>query len=166
MRPSSRRPTAIRGSPPAADRRAGRPAFSRMWRPAPRFRAHLLFCLPSRLAARVLVQGSLFLPKLPPEARSRLGRLGGGDRPRPRAARQYVFTVPRILRPIFSRRRGLLGGLCHIVKRLLIAAYSGARVESQPGLILFIQTFGDLVTFNPHVHVLAADGVFRPDGVF
>jgi len=29
-----------------------------------------------------------------------------------------------------------------------------------------VQTFGDLVNFNPHVHVLAADGVFRADGVF
>jgi len=33
-------------------------------------------------------------------------------------------------------------------------------------LILFVQTFGDLLTFNPHIHVLAADGVFRADGAF
>ena len=71
-----------------------------------------------------------------------------------------------MLRPIFSRRRGLLGKLCHIVERLLIAAYCGAGVEGRPGLILFVQTFGDLVTFNPHIHVLAADGLFRADGVF
>jgi hypothetical protein len=80
--------------------------------------------------------------------------------------RQYVFTIPRMLRPIFSRRRGLLRKLCHIVERLLIAAYSGAGVEGRPGLILFVSTFGDLVTFNPHIHVLAADGLFRADGVF
>ncbi len=80
--------------------------------------------------------------------------------------RQYVFTVPQMLRPIFSRRRGLLGELCHIVERLLIEAYSGAAVEGRPGLILFVQTFGDLVTFNPHIHVLTADGIFRADGVF
>ena len=80
--------------------------------------------------------------------------------------RQYVFTVPRLLRPIFSRRRGLLGELCHIVEHLLISAYSGAGVKGRPGLILFVQTFGDLLTFNPHIHVLAADGAFRADGVF
>jgi len=80
--------------------------------------------------------------------------------------RQYVFTMPRLLRPVFSRRRGLLGALCHIVERLLKAACCCAGVEGRPGLILFVQTFGDLVTFNPHIHVLAADGVFRPDGVF
>ncbi len=29
-----------------------------------------------------------------------------------------------------------------------------------------LQTFGDLANFNPHVHVLAADGAFLPDGTF
>jgi hypothetical protein len=71
--------------------------------------------------------------------------------------RQYVFTVPRMLRPIFSRRRGLLGELCHSVERSLIQAYFGAGVEGRPGLIPFVQTFGDLVTFNPHIHVFDAD---------
>ena len=71
-----------------------------------------------------------------------------------------------MLRPIFSRRRGLLRKLCHIVERLLIEAYTSAGVEGRPELILFVQTFGDLVTFNPHIHVLAADGVFRTDSVF
>jgi hypothetical protein len=29
-----------------------------------------------------------------------------------------------------------------------------------------VQTFGDLVNFNPHVHALAADGVFEASGRF
>jgi len=29
-----------------------------------------------------------------------------------------------------------------------------------------VQTFGDLANFNPHLHVLAADGVFGADGTF
>ena len=41
--------------------------------------------------------------------------------------RQYVFTVPRMLRPIFSRKRGLLGELCHIV---YFRAEPGARLIS------------------------------------
>jgi len=32
----------------------------------------------------------------------------------------------------------------------LIKAYSGAGVEGRPGLILFVQTFGDLVTLKTH----------------
>lgn len=41
--------------------------------------------------------------------------------------RQYVFTVSHLLRPIFSRRRALLGKLCNIVERLLERAYASAR---------------------------------------
>ncbi|MBI5909506.1 MAG: transposase [Betaproteobacteria bacterium] len=65
-----------------------------------------------------------------------------------------------------AHKRRLLGELCHIVERLLNEAYSGAGVESRPGLILFVQTFGDLVIFNLHIHVLAADGVFGADDTF
>jgi hypothetical protein len=65
--------------------------------------------------------------------------------------RQHVFTVPRMLRPIISPRRGLLGESCHIVERLLFQAYAGAKVKSRPGLIRFAQTFGDRVTFNPRI---------------
>lgn len=29
--------------------------------------------------------------------------------------------------------------------------------QGQPAFILYVQIFGDLVTFNPHIHALAAD---------
>ena len=38
--------------------------------------------------------------------------------------------------------------------------------RGQPAFILYVQTFGDLVTFNPHIHALVADGVFLPSGTF
>lgn len=69
--------------------------------------------------------------------------------------RQYVFTVPRLLRPIFARHREWRGELCRIAARLLADAYEGALPGARPGLILFAQTFGDWVNFNPHLHVLA-----------
>jgi hypothetical protein len=85
----------------------------------------------------------------------------------PVAHRQYVFTIPRLLAPdSIARRRAWLGELCRIAARLLGEAYAEALPGSRPGLILFVQTFGDLVNFHPHVHVLAADGVFRVDGTF
>ena len=84
----------------------------------------------------------------------------------PVAHRQYVFTLPKLLRPIFSRRRAWLGELCRIAARLLTDAYTAAAPGARPGLILFVQTFGDLANFNPHLHVLAADGVFGADGTF
>ena len=64
------------------------------------------------------------------------------------------------------RRRARLGELCRIAARLLTDAYTAAAPGARPGLILFVQTFGDLVNFNPHLHVLAADGVFGADGTF
>ena len=80
--------------------------------------------------------------------------------------RQYVFTVPRLLRPMLARRRALLEELCNIVERLFARFYASARPGARPGIILFVQTFGDLVNFNPHIHVLAADGAFDVDGSF
>jgi hypothetical protein len=80
--------------------------------------------------------------------------------------RQYVFTLPRLLRHFFARRREWLGELCRIAERLLSRAYAGALPGGRPALIVFVQTFGDLVNFNPHLHVLAADGAFFPGGRF
>jgi hypothetical protein len=79
--------------------------------------------------------------------------------------RQYVFTVPKVLRGAFHQRHRL-GELCRIVGRLLTEAYREADPDAQPGFILFVQTFGDLVTFHPHIHALVTDGVFDSDGVF
>jgi hypothetical protein len=50
--------------------------------------------------------------------------------------------------------------------RLLFEAYALAAPGARPGLILFVQTLGDLANFNPHVHVLATDGAFLADGSF
>jgi hypothetical protein len=63
---------------------------------------------------------------------------------RPVPHRQYVFTVPRLLRPFFAYRRSLLGELCRIIARALSQAYSAAHPRARPGFILFVQTFGDL----------------------
>ena len=43
----------------------------------------------------------------------------------------------------------MLGELCRIAARLLMQAYAAATPGSRPGLILFVQTFGDLANFNP-----------------
>jgi hypothetical protein len=84
----------------------------------------------------------------------------------PVAHRQYVFAVPRLLRPVCGRHRAWLGELCRIAARLLVEATAEAAPGGRPGLILFVQTFGELANFDPHVHVLAADGAFLSDGGF
>jgi Putative transposase len=35
-----------------------------------------------------------------------------------------------------------------------------------PGIIIAIQTYGDLVNFHPHLHALVTDGAFTPAGWF
>ena len=67
----------------------------------------------------------------------------------PVAHRQCVFTLPKLLRPICSRHRAWLGELCRIAARPLIRAYAAAAPGARPGLILFVQTFGDLANINP-----------------
>lgn len=52
------------------------------------------------------------------------------------------------------------------LRDFLVDAYVEAAPGTRPGLILFVQTFGDLANFNPHLHVLAADGAFLPGGTF
>jgi len=84
--------------------------------------------------------------------------------------RQYAFAVPTVLRPCFpsfgpypahpcatTHQRHRLGELCRIVGRLLTEAYREADPYGQPGFILFVQTFGGLVTFHPHIHALVTD---------
>ena len=51
----------------------------------------------------------------------------------PVAHRQYVFTLPKLLRPIFSRHRAWLGELCRIAARLLTDAYTAAAPGARPG---------------------------------
>jgi hypothetical protein len=85
---------------------------------------------------------------------------------RPVPHRQHVFTVPKLIRPFFAYRRSLLGELCRIIARALTQAYGAARPRARAGFILFVQTFGDLANFNPHVHALVADGAFDASGRF
>ena len=85
---------------------------------------------------------------------------------RPVPHRQYVFTVPKLVRPFFAFRRSLLGEFCRLIARALTEAYGAANPCARPGFILFVQSFGDLVNFNPHVHALVADGVFDASGRF
>jgi len=78
--------------------------------------------------------------------------------------RQYVFTLPKLLRSVFHYRP-YLGRLCRIIGKLLTQNFREVLPDGAPGFITFVQTFGDLVTFNPHIYVLAADGVFKTNGV-
>jgi transposase-like zinc-binding protein/putative transposase len=82
--------------------------------------------------------------------------------------RQYVFTVPKRLRPSFLHDRRLLGVLCRVAYRTLrdFLRVTFREPDVAPGAVASIQTFGSLANFHPHLHLVVTDGVFRPDGTF
>jgi hypothetical protein len=82
--------------------------------------------------------------------------------------RQYVFTVPKRLRPYFLHDRRLLGLLSRVAYETLrdfLAASLGDR-SAVPGVVASIQTFGSLLNWQPHLHLLVTDGAYRGDGTF
>jgi len=82
--------------------------------------------------------------------------------------RQFVFTMPRPLRGIFRKRRHLLD----LLFRTAIAClrdWFRARLDLPDGqlaAIAAVQTFGDYLVFHPHLHVLAATGLYDRLGRF
>lgn len=82
--------------------------------------------------------------------------------------RQYVFTLPKILRVYFRYDRKLLTRLCHCANRSLLRYFKTilSAKAGQLGTVTAIQTFGDYGRWHPHLHLLVADGLFMPNGSF
>ena len=81
--------------------------------------------------------------------------------------RHFVFSIPKILRIYFLFNRSLLKELSRISWEVIKDYYkSTCRKEGTPAAVAVIQTFGDYLSFNPHMHILAADGCFGDDGFF
>ncbi len=82
--------------------------------------------------------------------------------------RQYVFSVPIILRKYFLYNRKLLSKLCKVAADSLLIFLR--QVTGLPEGILAaamaIQTFGDYARWHPHIHAIVADGLFKETGVF
>jgi len=76
------------------------------------------------------------------------------------AHRHVVLTIPRLLRPLFRRRRELLGELARAgaeaVQELLRRTSGEADVRA--GIVVSIATAGDLLQWHPHLHLITTDG--------
>lgn len=88
----------------------------------------------------------------------------------PVAHRQYVFTVPRLLRPMFARRREWLGELCRIAARLLERAHSEAcpargpdAGAKTPGEIALVAIVAVLALLRGRCQVPANAGQVKPE---
>jgi len=82
--------------------------------------------------------------------------------------RQIVWTIPKRLRIYFRYDRWLLGGLARAAWETIVEVYRTVigRDDVLPGAIAGIQTFGELVHYHCHIHTIATDGAYTPDGTF
>jgi hypothetical protein len=81
------------------------------------------------------------------------------------AHRHVVLTIPRLLRPLFRRRRELLTELGRCAAEAVTELVRrGLGHETRPGLVVSVATAGDLVQWHPHVHMLTTDGGKSLDG--
>jgi hypothetical protein len=78
---------------------------------------------------------------------------------------QWVFVMPKMLRPYFLHHRELLGGLARAgwetVLELMCAAVDDETFR--PGMVAVVQTAGDLGNRQPHHHALVSRGEWTRD---
>jgi hypothetical protein len=82
--------------------------------------------------------------------------------------RQYVFSIPKIIRKFFLYDRKLLGKLSQYAAKSLTSylRMTLGKKSGIPGIIMVIKTFGDYARWHPHLHALVADGLFMESGYF
>jgi hypothetical protein len=81
--------------------------------------------------------------------------------------RQFVFTLPEVLRVFFRHDRQLHGEISRLIHRLLqdfFTAAAGMRIRT--GGVIAFQTSGEFVRWNPHWHGLFLEGGFDRNGRF
>ncbi len=82
------------------------------------------------------------------------------------AHRQFVFVVPRLVRPTLHKDGAMIGLLCRTMQQSLVEFYATGlgRPHARPGAICSVQRFGDRVNPHIHLHVLSTDGAFDEEG--
>jgi hypothetical protein len=81
---------------------------------------------------------------------------------------QWVFSIPKMLRPYFLHHRELLGDMARIaydtVREMMATAVD--EPDARPCMVAVIQTFASSLEWNPHTHSIASRGVWCPDGTW
>ena len=79
---------------------------------------------------------------------------------------QWVFVIPKMLRPYFLHHRELLGGLVRGAWETVLELMCAAASEEgmRPGMVGVVQTAGDLANWHPHVHAIVSRGGWMQDG--
>ncbi len=83
------------------------------------------------------------------------------------AYRMTVFTLPKAIRSIFLKERRLLGALSQTAyactRDFLCAQFPGT--QGVPYFVCVIQSFGNLLNPNPHLHAIASVGIRDMEGI-
>jgi hypothetical protein len=81
---------------------------------------------------------------------------------------QFVFTIPKLLRPIFKYHPKDLGLLCKSAWQTLKQMFQEVASDpsAMPGAAISVQSYGDSLNLHPHIHSIAAGGVWTADGRF
>lgn len=79
---------------------------------------------------------------------------------------QWVFVIPKMLRPYLLHQRELLGGLAHAAWETVLELMCAAACDEgmRPGMVWVVQTAGDLANWYPHVHAVVSRGGWTRDG--
>jgi hypothetical protein len=79
---------------------------------------------------------------------------------------QWVFVIPKMLRPYFLHHRELLGELARAAWETVLELMCAAVGEEgmRPGMVAVVQTAGDLGNWHPHMHALVSRGGWTRGG--
>ncbi len=81
------------------------------------------------------------------------------------AHRHVVLTIPRLLRPLFRRRREMLTELARAgAEAVQEMVRLGCGTDARPGIVVWVATAGDLLQWHPHLHLIATDAARARDG--
>ena len=78
--------------------------------------------------------------------------------------RHMVFSLPKRLRPFFKYDRKQCALLFDAAWTTIKELYAAVLPAGDPGAIIALQTAGDSLNFNPHLHAIVSDGVFDAAG--
>jgi hypothetical protein len=81
--------------------------------------------------------------------------------------RQFVFTMPKALRPFFRHDRRLFAEVSRLIYTIISEFYAAAAGKPLlTGVVSAFQSFGDQLRWNAHFHSLVVEGGFDQAGRF
>jgi len=80
--------------------------------------------------------------------------------------RHLIFTIPKRIRCFFRYDRALHDILFKAANSALSSVLLPQVQDGSLAAVLTLQTFGNILQFNPHLHGILANGLFLPDGSF